>query len=57
LDRVNDLTPNPPVQITVTEFGPDGAIAIEVAFANQTDEDVFWTGLAEFPELVKAIAG
>jgi len=57
LDRVDGLALNQLAQITVTEFGPDGAIAIEIAYANQTDEDAFWTGLAEFLEPIEAMAG
>jgi len=57
LRKTNGFHPNRPAQITVTEFGPAGAIAIEMTFAGQADEDAFWAGLAEFlPDMVDAMA-
>jgi len=57
LRKANGSMLNQPARIAITEFGPDGAIAMEVTFADQADEKAFWTGLTEFPELMDVIAG
>jgi len=56
LRKTNGFRLNRPTQVSVTEFGPAGAIAIKVAFAVRADEDTFWASLAEFPDMVDAMA-